>query len=65
MRPLQREPGVQLPLELDRDPTFNAGIVGNRREEVIEALAGLLLEALGKPMNTNDPGERDEPEDHR
>ncbi|SAK96594.1 hypothetical protein AWB82_07049 [Caballeronia glebae] len=65
MRPLQREPGVQLPLELDRDPTFNAGIVGNRREEVIEALAALLLEALGKPMNTNDPGERDEPEDHR
>jgi hypothetical protein len=65
MRPLQREPGVQLPLELDRDPTFNAGIVGNRREEVIEALAALLLDALGKPMNTNDPGERDEPEDHR
>ncbi|WP_321893844.1 hypothetical protein [Paraburkholderia tropica] len=65
MRPLQRQPGVQLPLELDRDPTFNAGIVGNRREEVIEALAALLLEALGKPINTNDPGERDEPEDHR
>lgn len=65
MRPLQREPGVQLPLELDRDPTFNAGIVGDRREEVIEALAALLLEALGRPVNTNDPGDRDEPEDLR
>ncbi|RAS32091.1 MULTISPECIES: hypothetical protein [Paraburkholderia] len=65
MRPLQREPGVQLPLELDRDPTFNAGIVGNRREEVIEALAALLLEALGNPANTNDPGDCDEPEDLR
>lgn len=65
MRPLQREPGVQLPLELDRDPTFSTGIVGNRREEVIEALAALLLEALGSPANTNDPGDSDEPEDHR
>jgi hypothetical protein len=65
MRPLQREPGVQLPLELDRDPTFSAGIVGNRQEEVIEALAALLLEALGNPANTNDPGDSDEPEDHR
>jgi hypothetical protein len=65
MRPLQREPGVQLPLELDRDPTFSTGIVGNRREEVIEALAALLLEALGNPANTNDPGDSDEPEDHR
>ncbi|WP_233847938.1 hypothetical protein [Paraburkholderia sp. HD33-4] len=65
MRRPQREPGVQLPLELHRDPTFNADIVGNRREEVIEALAALLLEALGKPANTNDPGDRDEPEDLR
>jgi hypothetical protein len=65
MRPLQRQSGVQLPLELDRDPTFNAGIVGNRREEVIEALAALLLEALGNPANTNDPGDSDEPEDLR
>ena len=65
MRPLQREPGVQLPLELDRDPTFSTGIVGNRREEVIEALAALLLEALGKSANTNDPGDSDEPEDLR
>lgn len=65
MRPLQREPGVQLPLELDRDPTFSTGIVGNRREEVIEALAALLLEGLGNPANTNDPGDSDEPEDHR
>ncbi|MFM0757372.1 hypothetical protein [Paraburkholderia strydomiana] len=56
---------MQLPLELDRDPTFNAGIVGNRREEVIEALAALLLEALGNPANTNDPGDSDEPEDLR
>ncbi|SAK93501.1 hypothetical protein AWB79_06957 [Caballeronia hypogeia] len=65
MRRPQREPSVQLLLDLNRDPAFNAGIVGNRREEVIEALAALLLEALGKPINTNDPGERDEPEDHR
>jgi hypothetical protein len=65
MRRLQRAPSVQLPLELDRDPTFSAGIVGNRREEVIEALAALLLEALGNPANTNDPGDSDEPEDLR
>ncbi|KFX64001.1 hypothetical protein [Paraburkholderia strydomiana] len=65
MRRPQREPGVQLPLELDRDPTFNARVVGNRREEVIEALAALLLEALGKSANTNDPGDSDEPEDLR
>jgi hypothetical protein len=65
MRRPQRESGVQLPLDLNRDPAFNAVIVGNRREEVIEALAALLLEALGKPMNTNDSGDRDEPEDHR
>jgi hypothetical protein len=65
MKRPQREPGVQLPLELQRDPTFNAAIVGNRREEVIEVLAALLLEALGKPMGTNDPGDRDEPEDFR
>lgn len=65
MRPLQREPGVQLSLELDRDPTFNTGVVGSRREEVIEALAALLLEALGNPANTNDPGDSDEPEDLR
>ncbi|MBU7436209.1 hypothetical protein [Paraburkholderia fungorum] len=48
-----------------RNPTFNVAIVGNRREEVIEALAALLLEALGKPMSTNDSGDRDEPEDFR
>ncbi|WP_162999527.1 hypothetical protein [Burkholderia sp. Nafp2/4-1b] len=65
MRRMQRGPGLQLPLELHRDPTFNAAIVGNRREEVIEALAALLLEALGKPVNTNDRGDRDEPEDLR
>lgn len=65
MRRPQREPGVQLPLELHRDPTFNAAIVGNRREEVIEALAALLLEALSKPTNTNDQGDSDEPEDLR
>lgn len=65
MRPLQRKPGVQLPLELDLDATFDAGIVGNRREEVIEALAALLLEALGNPANANDPGDCDEPEDLR
>jgi hypothetical protein len=65
MRRPQRGPGVQLPLELQGDPTFNAAIVGKRREEVIEALAALLLEALGKPVNTNDQGDRDEPEDFR
>jgi hypothetical protein len=65
MRRPRREPGAQLPLELHRDPTFNAAIVGNRREEVIEALAALLLEALGRPVNTNDPGDREEPEDFR
>ncbi|MEM5300245.1 hypothetical protein VSR82_39505 [Burkholderia sp. JPY481] len=65
MRRLQRERGVQLPLELHLDPTFDAAIVGNRREEVIDALAALLLEALGKPANITDPGDRDEPEDLR
>jgi hypothetical protein len=65
MRRLQRVPGVQLPLELQRDPTFSAAIVGNRREEVIDTLAALLLEALGKPVNINDRGDRDEPEDLR
>ncbi|RQM44133.1 hypothetical protein EHZ19_30270 [Paraburkholderia bannensis] len=65
MKRLQGEPGVQLPLELDRDPTFDVAIVGNRREEVIDVLATLLLEALGKPLNTNDRGDRNEPEDLR
>ncbi len=65
MRRLQRELPVQLPLELHGDPTLNSDIVGHRREEVIEALAALLLEALGKPTNTNEPGDRDEPEDLR
>jgi hypothetical protein len=65
MRRLQREPGVQLPLELHRDPTFNAAIVGNRREEVIDTLAALLLEALGKPVSVTERGDRDEPEDLR
>ncbi|WP_321944407.1 hypothetical protein [Paraburkholderia tropica] len=65
MKRLQGEHGVQLPLELDRDPTFDVAIVGNRREEVIDVLATLLLEALGKPLNTNDRGDRNEPEDLR
>ncbi|MEX3901189.1 MULTISPECIES: hypothetical protein [Paraburkholderia] len=65
MRRLQRDPGLQLPLDLHRDPTFNAAIVGNQRHEVIDALAALLLEALGKPVNTPDRGGRVEPEDLR
>lgn len=65
MRRPQREPGVQLALELNGDPTLNSLIAEHRREEVIEALAALLLEALGKPANTNERGDRDEPEDLR
>ncbi|MEI7298242.1 hypothetical protein WCQ02_39705 [Paraburkholderia tropica] len=65
MRRLQRELRVQLQLELHGDPTLNCDIAGHRREEVIEALAALLLEALGKQTNANQPGDRDEPEDLR
>ncbi|MCG1046906.1 MULTISPECIES: hypothetical protein [Mycetohabitans] len=59
------EQGIQLPLILESDPAWNKSLVGNRRDELIVALADLLLEALGKVQRqARDQGDLNEPEDH-
>ncbi|MFM0515389.1 hypothetical protein ACOCG7_06855 [Paraburkholderia sp. DD10] len=67
MKRANRRPGVQLPLILESDPVWCESLLGARRDELIAALADLLLEALGKERNEqaqHDQGGPNEPEDH-
>lgn len=67
MKRAYRRPGVQLPLILESDPVWCESVLGARRDELIAALADLLLEALGKERSEqalHDHGGPNEPEDH-
>ena len=48
MKRANRRPGVQLPLILESDPVWCESLLGARRDELIAALADLLLEGAGQ-----------------